>query len=205
MKQFLVLLSLIFIICFSISCKKASHSPSGNGNPQMPFQTAVNNKSIVNTKISYTQNTAGAETGYKLHFTTNGKITQLGAEMGTPGSYPVSFWDFSTQQLLATVNVNVTDTTHFFYVSLPTAIDVSAGTEYALSLHLSNEITTEHWLYSNASGTKLYPFTTGDVIADELLDMVNLPKNATPVFPSTYYAVDQYYLYDCDLVYTPSN
>lgn len=195
---------ILFCLCFSISCKKSSSSPASGA--QTPFQTAITAQSIVNTKAGYTQNTGGFEVGYKLHFTKNGTVSKLGTEMGTTGTYAVSFWDYSTQQLLGTVNVNVTDTSHFFYVALSASISVIADTEYVLSFHVSDEVTTSHWLYSNSSGsTNLYPFTVGDVAVDECLDLIGLPANNTPTFPSTSYPVDQAYLNDCDLSYTPSN
>jgi Domain of unknown function (DUF4082) len=205
MKKYMLIPSLFAILFLGASCKKSSPDNGSTGTPETPFATAVNDKSLVTVKAAYTQNTGGAETGYKLHFAKDGQVTKLGTELGTVGTYPVSFWNYATQQLLGTVTVNVTDTSNFFYAALATPINVTAGTEYVLSLHLSNEVTTTHWLYSNAGGTVLYPFTISDVVADGIQDIVNLPQNTTPTFPSAEYAIDQHYLYDCDLVYTPAN
>jgi hypothetical protein len=203
MKQFSVWAVLLIMIGLSVSCNKSSSS----GPPsEMPFQTAVNENSLVNLKKLYSQNSGGAEVGYKMHFTKNGTVTQLGTEMGVPGSYSVSFWDFSAKSLLSTVTVKVTDTSHFFYASVPTPITVDAGTEYVLTFHIPDGLANPHWNYKNTSGATLYPFSVDDIVADELLDVINLPSgNNTPTFPSTVYAVDQYFLTDCDLVFTPSN
>jgi Domain of unknown function (DUF4082) len=204
MKHIRLFSPVLFCLCFAISCKKSSSSPASAG--QTPFQTVVSTSSVVNSKAAYTQNTGGFEVGYMLHFTKSGTVTKLGTEMGTTGTYAVSFWQNSTQLLLGTVNVNVTDTSHFFYVALSSSISVIADTEYVLSFHVSDEVTTSHWLYSNSNGsTNLYPFTVGNVVVDQCQDLIGLPANNTPTFPSTYYAVDQAYLNDCDLVYTPSN
>jgi hypothetical protein len=202
MKQLSSLALLLIFVGLSISCKKSS--PSGPG-AEMPFQTAVNEKNLVNSKEVYSQNSGGAEVGYEMHFTENGTVTKLGTEMGISGSYSVSFWDFSSETLLSTVTVNVTDTSHFFYLSVPTPITVVANTEYVLSFHIPDGLANPHWIYNNTSGAQLYPFTVGDIVADQLLDVINLPAgNNTPTFPSTVYGVDQYYLTDCDLVFTPS-
>jgi hypothetical protein len=203
MKQFPVCVSILLLAVIFNSCAKSKSSPQSGG-PEMPFQTAVNDKSLINIKEAYSQNTGGSETGYKLHFLANGTVSQLGTDMASVGSYSVSFWNFNTEELLATVTVNVTDTSHFFYTTVANPIAVTAGTEYVLSLHIPDVGADPHWLYTNTSGANLFPFTEGHVVAEEILDLINLPAgNSTPVFPSTTYTVDQAYLFDCDLVYTP--
>jgi hypothetical protein len=195
---------LFVALLFFISCSK-SNSPDNNTvvNGQTPFQTAVKDRSLVTIKSVYSQNSGGGEAGYRLHFTKNGTVTQLGSAMATVGTYQVSFWRTSDRSLLATTKVVITDTSKFFYTAI-TPVNVIKDTSYTLSFHNPDALAYPHFIYYNSPFRYLYPFTVGNVVADQVLDLINLPKNtSTPTYPYTVYSSDQAYLTDVDLVYQP--
>ena len=126
--------------------------------------------------------------------------------MATAGTYQVSFWRTSDQSLLATAAVIISDTSHFFYTSI-TSVPVIVDTEYTVSLHIPDGGADAHWIYYNSPFNDIYPFTEGNMVADQTLDLIGLTINTnTPTYPYTVYSSDQGYLgADCDLVYKPGN
>jgi len=197
----LVLLSAI--VFFSASCNKSSTDADATGE-EMPFQTAVKDMSLVASKTAYHQASGGGEAGYRLHFTRSGTITKLGAEMAITGTYNVSIWRTSDKQLLATVPVTVTDVNQFSYSPI-TPLQVLKDTSYVVSCHNPNADTNPHWLYASSPFRNIYPFTVGNVVADQLVDLVGLPVGGTtPTYPYTVYSSDQGFIgTSCDLVYVP--
>lgn len=195
---------LLGAICLLGACKKNNDTPSGG--IEQPLQAAVKDMSLVAGKTPYHQASAGGEGGYRIHFIKSGTITKLGLEMATAGSYNVSFWRTSDKKLLATVSVTVSDINNFSYAPI-TNLDVLKDTSYVVSYHNPDTDKYVHWLYTSSPFRDIYPFTKGNVVIDQLLDLVGLPLNGTtPTYPYTVYSSDQGYIgASCDFVYQPLN
>lgn len=170
----------------------------------MPFQAAVKDVSLVTGRAPYHQASAGGEAGYRLHFLKSGKITKLGGEMATKGTYSVSVWRTRDKQLLVTTQVTVSDINSFSYAAI-TPLDVFKDTSYVVSFHNPDANTYVHWIYASSPFRNIYPFTKGNVVADQLLDLINLPLGGTTsTYPYTTYSSDQGYIgAACDFVYQP--
>lgn len=203
MKKFFLLVAVIVLtITFLLSCKEDT-TPEPTA-AQTPIQSVIKDPAAdIPIVFAYGQN-GGGEAGYRIHFTRNGSVTKLFCQMATRGIYQVSFWRNSTQALLATAIIAVTDTIHFFPASI-TPVSVIKDTSYVFSCHVSDGSKQLHWIYRNALYKDLYPFTEGNVVVDAPLDLAYQPINiTTPTFPYTYYSGDRVYINTmCDIEYVP--
>jgi hypothetical protein len=192
---------IIGVTLFLASCSKSSSTPTPlPATGEMPFQAAVHNAALINGKEAYGQS-GGAEIGYRVHFTTGGTVTKLGANMATTGTYVVSFWRTSDSTLLGRVSVNNSDTSKFAYASV-SPINVIVDTGYTISINIPNGAAQEHWVYTWSPFRDLYPFTEGHVVADQALDQAYLPLNTPPTYPYDVYSSDQGYIgSSCDFVF----
>lgn len=192
-------------VIFLASCNKSdSLANTSLGTEETPLQVAVKDMSLVATKTSYHQASGGGEAGYRLHFEKSGKVTKLGCEMARTGTYTVSFWRTRDKQLLVSAQVVITDVNNFFYTSI-TPLDVYKDTSYVVSFHNPDADAYPHWLYTSSPFRNIYPFTKGNVVLDQNLDLIGLPIGGnTPTYPYTVYSSDQGYIgSSCDFVYQP--
>ena len=64
--------------------------------------------------------------------------------------------------------------------------------------------TQAHWIYTWTPTRDEYPFTEGNVVADQALDLAYLAVNAPSSYPYTVYSADQQYVgSSCDFTYVP--
>ncbi len=174
-------LTLCFIICIGllIGCKKETGPATKTENPAK----ATIEAGLVVDSVKAIGGTTSFEFGPKLYFSKNGKVTKLGCKIANTGNFRVSFWDYTTKDLIAATTVNITDSTKFTYNDI-SPIPVTANTRYVISVNnTSGGVAKKYWLYIKKSNTTLndiFPFTTGSVTYEK-----NLYKfTSTSAFPT---------------------
>ena len=175
----------ICIVLITSSCKKTTTSGPVT-KTETPAKATIAAKLVVDT--FGVNNNSTFEFGNKLYFSKNGSVTKLGCKMASKGNFRVSFWDYTTQNLIAATTINVTDTTQFIYNSV-SPIAVTANTRYVLSIN--NTISTVkmpyYVFYKYPGSATIYPFTTGSVTYENIQSKIS----ATSAFPDMLNPGDQ--------------
>lgn len=144
------------------SCNKKETGTSTK--TENPAKATIADALVVDTALI--QNYGSFEFGQKIFFSKNGNITQLGCKMASKGTFRVSLWDFTTQNLIVAVPVTVIDTTVFTYNTI-SSIAVTANTRYLISINNTDGgINKPYYNYikkSNISSSSIYPFSSGSV------------------------------------------
>ncbi len=183
MKKLLFQAIIIIVTLTIFSCSKTKSPVTKTENPA---KATLANKLVVDT--FGVNNNQTFEFGNKIYFSKNGTVTKLGCKMASLGNFRVSFWDFTTQNLIAATTINVTDTTQFIYNTV-SAITVTANTRYMLSINNSiSGIKHPYYIFYKYPGSaSIYPFTTGSVTYESLQSKIS----ASSVFPDSYLVGDQ--------------
>ena len=168
------------------SCKKDNTPKTKTENPA---KATIEAKLVVDTSLAFA--TGSWEFGNKFYVSKNGNITKLGCKMPDAGSFRVSLWDFSTQNLIAATTVTITDTSKFVYNAV-SPIAITANTRYLISTNnTSGGVAKRYFVYFKkpSASTPIYPFTTGSVTYETLQEK----GSTTSVFPDGVPSVDRYY------------
>lgn len=96
--------------------------------------------------------------------------------MPNTGNFKVSLWNYSTQELIATTTVNVTDITQFKYNDI-SPVEITANVRYVISIFL-----TSGYAYSKKPGIPIYPFTIGSITFEDF----RTKNSPTSVFPDNF-------------------
>jgi hypothetical protein len=118
-----------------------------------------------------------------------GRITHLGALMGK-GTFTVTLWDSTTQTLLRSVQVTITDSTEMTFVDI-SDINITANKSYIVAVNNTQEGTTNfrnYWLYSIDMMADNLPHTLGDITF--LAEIEKQTSDPESLFPPSHWGKD---------------
>ncbi|MCB0507489.1 MAG: DUF4082 domain-containing protein [Bacteroidetes bacterium] len=185
MKKITYFLSLMLTITLAtISCTK----DGTNTTIENPAKTTISNNLVVDSVVTLVN--SSWEFGNKFYSSKNGKITKLGCRTPEIGSYRVSLWDFSTQNLITATTIAITDTSQFKYNDI-SPVDITANTRYVISINnTSGGVAKRYYIYFNKTNiTNIYPFTTGSIT----YETVQEKSSSISIFPEVVNGNDQKY------------
>jgi len=183
------LILLLFVVVAACSCSKTKVNTVTNTTTvttiDTPFEAPVKSLfakgGLIDSLAIYSS--TNYELGSEFFTSANGTISQLGCICPTKNkAYRVSLWNFTTNQILATVLVTPTDSLHFFYTGI-TPVNITANVHYVISVNNSvGGVALPFYLFVQKS-TPLnplpFPYSDGDIT------FVNsyYEFSATTVFP----------------------
>ncbi|MEZ5025618.1 MAG: DUF4082 domain-containing protein [Chitinophagales bacterium] len=185
MKKITYLLSLMLIITLAtISCTK----DGTNTTIENPAKATISNNFVVDSFLTIVS--GSWEFGNKFYSSKNGKITKLGCKMAEVGNYRVSLWDFSTENLITSTTIAVSDTSQFKY-NVISPVDVTTNTRYVISINnTSGGVAKRYYAYlKKFNATSIYPFTTGSIT----YETVQEKNSSISIFPDFVNPGDQKY------------
>ena len=166
--------AVLFLVLAAISCKKEESTTI----TENPMKATIAAKTVVDS--FYTYQYSDFEAGFRFYPSRDGKINKLGCQMRSKGNYLVSLWDFTTEALIASTTVNVTDTTSFFYNTI-SDVPIVANKNYVVSILIpSGNYYNIYYKGPSTEGVSLYPFTTGNITIVDRRDKLGI---STPSFP----------------------
>lgn len=167
--------AVLFLVLAAISCKKEESTTI----TENPMKATIAAKTVVDS--FYTYQYSDFEAGFRFYPSRDGKINKLGCQMRSKGNYLVSLWDFTTEALIASTTVNVTDTTSFFYNTI-SDVPIVANKNYVVSILIpSGNYYNVYFKKPTVAGASIYPFTKGNIT---IVDRRDALDNPTPSFPT---------------------
>ncbi len=193
MKKLLIPLFLFFVLINA--CKKDDTTlavkPSEN-----PVSSLISESGWTLTSRSVSQ----YELGYVFSAITAGKITQLGVQMGEPGTYTVSVWDATSKALLRQKSVEQSSPNKF---SLATVDDlaIEKDKKYLVSVNnTSNSVKKAYNVLGKSSSTTIFPISKGSIVIQK---SVYSSSNVT-VFPTVDYSDSNAFYGFADFTFIPN-
>ena len=120
----------------------------------------------------------------------NGRITHLGARLAK-GTYTVALWDSSSQSVIKSTLVTITDSTQYSFVDIDD-VSITANKIYAITVNNTPNGTSEHRLYwvlnVTSSPADNYPHTLGDITFTSEIEKTT--SDPLSLFPASYMAPD---------------
>lgn len=127
-------ISILFCVSFlSFSCKK-------NGPVDKPAifpVKSLENSSSIDRQV-YHLVTEARELGFVFSANTDGKITQVGGIAFVPTTYRITIWDYDTEAILSTSNVNLDSTGYKYYNITP--LNITANKKYIISANYTGKV-----------------------------------------------------------------
>jgi hypothetical protein len=191
MKKKLILL--LFVVVAVFGCSKTKVNTVTNTvdttvtTIDTPFETpfkSIFTKGIVVDSLSVVS-VGSIEAGTEFFTSANGTISKLGCIAPAKNEpYQVSLWDFSTQEILATVTITPTDSLHFFYTAI-TPVSITANTNYMISVNTAgNGTSLPFYLLEHTNDPNLpFPFSNGSV---NFVDSWGQLSASVATFPSDF-------------------
>jgi Domain of unknown function (DUF4082) len=142
------------------------------------------------------------ELGYVFSATVDGKITQLGVQMGEPGLYTVSIWDADTKALLRQKSVEQTSPSMFSTAGID-ELAIVKDKKYLVSMNsVSGGVTKKYnGLTKNPpSTTTIFPISRGSIIIQKSV----YSASSKPVFPVTDYSTSNGFYGFADITFIPN-
>jgi len=169
----------LFTATLFTSCKKEENLKSG----VKPIETLINTKMEFSSYGLYDGNRTMA---IVFKSSKAGKITHLGAKL-EPGTYNVALLDSSSQSVLKTATVTVSDTSNFAYTDIDD-VTIVANKVYYVTINnatTSNNANKKFFTYALISAP-VFPITDGNFT---YLEPVFLPltTDATNIFNEDIY------------------
>ena len=172
MKKIIYAAVLLLIIGIAaISCKKDSTAKFGTsvGGTESIFSSGIFDVP------AFSGNKTKRNRGYEFKANKAGRITHLGAKI-SKGTYVVTLWDSTAQNIIKAVNVTNTDSTQYAYTDIDD-VTIQAGKVYVITVY--NEPvggTTQNniWYSGITSPSNNLPQTVGDITF-----MAYVERNAT--------------------------
>lgn len=150
MKNKLIFYTLLFSF-FSLSCSKDTP-------PEQPSQFPM--KSLIENGVLDLQSTVNSpntfEIGYLFKTFKNGRITSVSIRVPANGDYRVSLWNFETQDLLLTQQVQSSN--GLISTQNISSIIIESSVDYFVSVNTSDYYTF------NKGGAVIFPSDIGDVL-----------------------------------------
>jgi hypothetical protein len=167
------LILLLFVIVAACSCSKTKVNTVTNTvdttvtTVDTPFETPVKSLLTQGRIIDSLdlETVSNLELGNEFYASENGTISKLGCICPTKNqAYRVSLWNFTTNNILATVTVTPTDSLHFFYTSI-TPVTITANTLYMVSINttVNGSFLPNYFIEQKGDPTLPFPFSSGDI------------------------------------------
>jgi hypothetical protein len=149
-----------------------------------------------------TRNNGKYEVGYVFSATTNGKVTQVAAQMGEPGIYTVSIWDATSKALLRQKSIEQSSPSKF---TLATVDELAIEKDKKYLVSINNTINNVAKLYSilaksTGGSTTIFPISRGSIIIQKSV----YSSSATSVFPTTDYSETNAFFGFADITFIPN-
>lgn len=126
-----LLLPCLVLIAFSCKKNESIDKPS-----EFPVK-ALENSSSIDRRV-YHLVTEARELGFVFSANTDGKITQVGGIAYIPTTYRITIWDYDTEAILSTSNVNLDSTGYKYYNISP--INILANKKYIISTNYTGKV-----------------------------------------------------------------
>jgi hypothetical protein len=149
-----------------------------------------------------TLNNGKYELGYVFSASTNGKITQVAAQMGEPGIYTVSIWDATTKALLRQKSLEQSSPSKFTLATVDELV-IEKDKKYLVSINntINNVAKSYSVLAKTAGGTStIFPISRGSIIIQKSV----YSASATPVFPATDFSSSNTFFGFADITFIPN-
>lgn len=155
----------------AISCKKDSTAKFGTS---VSGTESIFSLGIFDTPV-FSGNTSKRNRGYEFKPNKAGRITHLGAKI-SKGTYVVTLWDSTAQNIIKSANITNTDSTQYAYTDIDD-VTVQAGKVYVITVYnqpVGGTTQNNIWYSPITSPTNNFPKTVGDITF-----MAYVERNAT--------------------------
>jgi hypothetical protein len=191
-----LLIPFLFLGLLINACKKdeAGTTVKPNENPVTSLLTETDWK-----LTAYTGGTF--ELGYIFSASAAGKITQVGAQMATPGVYTVSIWDADTKALLRQKSIEQTSPSKFSTAAVD-PLNIVKDKKYVISINSVIGGVSKGYnglAKTPASSTTIFPISRGSILIQKSV----YAASATSVYPATDYSNSNTFWGFADFTFTP--
>lgn len=178
----------IMALALVAGCKKESDS-TRTEIQTYPFRGYIEERNLLPIELMVTS-PQRMEIGYHFNVTRNQSVVKLGALMPNAGTYTVTLWDASTEEILARTSVTV-EAKQFGYAPI-SSVKVEPRRDYIVSINTSNENAPSNYFAHQIASAPfpLYPVQFGILTVNGIVFRVS----DTPTFPYTVIEDYQYYL-----------
>lgn len=164
----------LLLLFFSLSCSKKTITEQPS---QFPMKLLIENgildlQSTVNSPNTF-------EVGYKFKTFKNGKITSLSIRVPANGTYRVSLWNFETQDLLVTQQIQSSN--GLISTESISPITITSSVDYFVSVNTSN-----YYIF-NKGGAAIFPSDIEDVLIKGYGTYLGTSQTLPTTFSTTAY------------------
>jgi hypothetical protein len=191
-----LLIPFFLLVVLINSCKKdETTTPAAKPN-ENPVSSLVSETGWTLTSRSNSQ----YELGYVFSSTAAGKITQLGVQMGEPGTYTVSVWDATSKALLRQKTVEQSSPNKF---SLSTVDDLAIEKDKKYLISVNNTsigVKKAYNVLGKTSATTIFPISKGSIIIQKSVYSIS----TVAVFPTVDYSDSNAFYGFADMTFVPN-